>query len=122
MAFSFNLAGKARPIASAPADTNEATLFTAAKGNALIGLWVANGTGSPANATVKWGDGSTDYPLIDTFAVPAYGYLIEPEIYIPLGSSYTVKITSGTANALTFTIVILEGQSAVGHSLHQANV
>ena len=122
MAVSYNLGGRSRPISSTPADTNEATLFTAGPGNSVHGLYITNMTGTDANATVKWGDGSTDYAVINTETIHANAGLFEPEFYIPLRENYTIKITSDTADALTFTIIVLEGQSGTGHSIHQANV
>ena len=106
--------GARRPIGLKPADTNEATLYTAAKENpTMLKLHVANLTATPANATVKWGDGTTDYSIIDTFAVPARGYLVE-DLVIPMKDGYTIKVTSGTANALTFTIIISEYGGVLG--------
>jgi len=77
----------------------------------------SNGTASAANATVSiytngavaQGSapaGGTAYPVINTVSVPAYASLIAVDkttaIYLQEGTS--ISITSGTANALTFTI------------------
>lgn len=115
MTASVNVSGTRRIISSTPANTNEATLYTAPSGpnNALVEIWITNLTGSNANATVKWGDGSTDYSLIDTKAITARDYH-KVECLIPMRESYTVKITSGTNSALTFTIVVIEFGGAFG--------
>lgn len=78
---------------------------------------VSNGTASAANATVSiytngavaQGSapaGGTAYPVVNTVSVPAYASLIAVDkttaIYLQEGTS--ISITSGTANALTFTI------------------
>ena len=77
----------------------------------------SNGTASAANCTVSiytngavaQGSapaGGTAYPVINTVSVPAYSSLIAVDkttaIYLQEGTS--ISITSGTANALTFSI------------------
>ena len=77
----------------------------------------SNGTASAANATVSIytngavaqgsaPSGGTAYPVINTVSVPAYSSLIAVDkttaIYLQEGTS--ISITSGTANALTFSI------------------
>ena len=107
------LSGSRRPVSATPADTNEATLLTGtAAREAVVQIWVTNLTGSAANATVKWGDGSTDYSLIDTHAVAPRDYIKE-DITLQLQSGWTIKITSGTNSALTFTVMIVETGSGV---------
>lgn len=109
-----DMQGQRRAVSSTPANTSEATLFTASGNNVTFAwLHIANTTASAANATVKWGDGSTDYSIIDTYSVPGRGFVTE-ELMIPLRDGYTIKITSGTADALTFTVVVAEGASAFG--------
>ena len=123
MAADYAVAGKSRTISLAPADTNEATIFTAAKGNSVISLRICNVDGTnAADATVRYNDGSTDFALISTKSIAADDYLYEPDFFLPMQSGWTLKVTSSAANDLVFTIVVLEGQSAVGHSLHQAHV
>lgn len=78
---------------------------------------VANTTGTAANATVSIytngavaqgsaPSGGTAYPVLSTASVPAYASMIAVDkttaIYLQEGTS--ISITSGTANALTFTI------------------
>ena len=80
-------------------------------------LVVANTTGSAANATVSiytngavaQGSapaGGTAYPVVSTISVPANASLVAVDkttaIYLMEGTS--ISITSGTANALTFSI------------------
>jgi len=78
---------------------------------------VANTTGSAANATVSIysngavaqgsaPSGGTAYPVVSAVSVPANASLIAVDkttaIYLMEGTS--ISITSGTSNALTFTI------------------
>ena len=106
MTTNVELTGQFRIDGLTPANTNEATMFTAANERpTIVEFWVANLTAAPANATIKWSDGSNDYSIIDTFCVPARGYLVEREVMLPLRSGYLIKVTSGTANALTFTLI-----------------
>ena len=112
-----NVGGQRRVIGLTPANTSEATLFTSNDdATAVVGVWVANLTGTAANATIKWGDGSTDYAIISVFPVPARGYLVE-NVFIPLRDGYTIKVTSGTNSALTFTAVVMEAGGAFGNPL-----
>ena len=107
-AASMEVSGPRRIISSTPANTNEATLLTAGEERpVIIQVMVTNLTGTAANATVKWGDGSTDYSIIDTYSVPARGFVVE-NFVIPLRETYTIKITSGTGSALTFSVVVVE--------------
>lgn len=77
----------------------------------------ANTTGTAANATVSIytngavaqgsaPSGGTAYPVLSTASVPAYASMVAVDkttaIYLQEGTS--ISITSGTANALTFTI------------------
>lgn len=96
-----------------PANTSEATMLTAGKERpSVVAVYIANLTGSAANATVKWGDGSTDFAVIDTYSVAARSFL-HAEVFLPLREGWTIKVTSGTNNALAFTLVIAEYGSAV---------
>lgn len=78
---------------------------------------VANTTGSAANATVavytngavaqgSAPSGGTAYPIVSAVSVPANASLIAVDkttaVYLMEGTS--ISITSGTSNALTFTI------------------
>ena len=120
MTSNINLAGQFRIDGLAPADTNEATIFTAGEERpTVVELWAANKTASAVDCTIKWGDGSTDYPIVDTFSVPARGYLREA-CFIPLRNGYTIKVTAGTANGLTFTVVSVSGGSAVSGEFQHA--
>lgn len=101
-----DIPGDRKIVSATPSGTSQVTLHTAdGTTPKVILLKIANLTASAANATVKWGDGTTDYSIIDTYSIPGRGYLIE-DVLIPLSQGYTIKITSGTASALTFTIVM----------------
>lgn len=107
MTASVTIGGQRTPIASKPTDTNEATIYTAGKEvPVVVALIICNGTGSAAAATVKWGDGSTDYAIIAGKSIPANDSVIY-DMLLPLREGYTLKVTSGTGNALTFTFVIV---------------
>lgn len=102
-----------------PANTSEATMLTAGnEKSVVVGVYIANLTGSAANATVKWGDGSTDFAVIDTHSIAARAYL-HLDIFLPLVSGGTIKVTSGTNSALAFTLIIIEfgGKIGAGHGL-----
>lgn len=77
----------------------------------------SNGTGTAANATVSVysngavaqgsaPSGGVAYPVVNTISVPSYASLIavDKTTAIYLMEGHSIAITSGTANALTFTI------------------
>lgn len=102
------LSGRPRSTALKPSDTNEATLITLAdRGGLLLQLVIANNTGSAANATVKWNDGTTDWDIVSAKSIAANdSTIIDPFIRVPDGGS--IKVTSGTGDALTFTATVVE--------------
>lgn len=104
------LSGPRRIIGLTPANTNEATMLTAGKENPIVTeIYITNITGVTANATVKWGDG-TDYAILSAHAVANSVHL---DVCIPLRATHTIKVTSGTGSALTFSLVVVEVGSAV---------
>lgn len=111
-----NIPGQRVIIPSKPSNTDPATVYTAGKESpVVVQIFVCNNTGSAANATVKWGDGSTDYDVLNTHSVAAYSTEIF-DVIIPLRESYTLKVTSGTGNALTFNFVIVATGSTLGRA------
>lgn len=114
MTGSIRLVGHPRAVGLTPTNTSQATMFTAQDNNtAVTEIWVANTSGSTRQATVKWGNGVTDYPIISSFDLAGNTYFHE-DIMIPLRTGYTLKVTSGAANDITFTITVIEGGSAFG--------
>lgn len=102
------LSGLPRSEALKPADTNEATLLaTGDNGAVLLQLVIANNTGSAADATVKWSDGTTDWDIVSGKAIAANdSEIIDAVIRLP--SDGALKVTSGTGGALTFTATVVE--------------
>jgi len=102
------VSGTRRPIGLAPVNTAEATMLTVGpEGAVVVAVYIANLTGSGANATVKWGNGVTDYAIINIEAVAARSHL-HLDVLLPLREGYTIKVTSGTNDALAFTLVVVE--------------
>ena len=104
-----------------PTGTTAVVLLANAASSGLVykinQIVVANTTGSAANATVSIysngavaqgsaPSGGVAYPIVSAVSVPANASLIAVDkttaIYLMEGTS--ISITSGTANALTFTI------------------
>lgn len=104
-----------------PSGTSAVVLLPNAASSGLVykinQIVVANTTGSAANATVSIytngavaqgsaPSGGVAYPVVSAVSVPANASLIAVDkttaIYLQEGTS--ISITSGTANALTFTI------------------
>lgn len=108
--------GKRRLVSLKPADTNEATIFTAGPyGATVLAVVISNNTGTAANATVRWRDdsASTDWDIIATKSVGVNDTLYINEAVFPLRESDLIKVTSGTGNALTFTVLVAEPLSAL---------
>jgi hypothetical protein len=106
--------GTRRLIGLTPANTNEATMLTGGpERSVVVAVYIANLTAGAVNATVKWGDGTTDFAIIDTFSIAARGYL-HLDVFLPIVDGGTVKVTSGTNSGLAFSLVLIEFGGALG--------
>ena len=117
-ASSVNIGGQRRVIGLKPANTSEATMLTAGDDRpVIVGLVIANNTGGAVAATVRWGNGTTDYDILAAKSIAANDVYIPDLPPVPLRNGYTVKVTSGSGNALTFTLVVVsEGSTLYGSS------
>lgn len=107
-----NVQGTRRLIGLAPAGTSEVTMFEAADEKpVVVAIHIANLTSSAADATVKWGNGATDYALIATHSIAARAYINLP-VFLPLPKGGAIKVKSGTGDALAFTLAVLESSGA----------
>lgn len=105
-------------VAATPADTNEATLYTAgSKGGTVVWLCIANAENAANAATVVRRDSSatTDYPIYTAKSVSANDSVMT-DVFLQLDSGDLIKVTSGDADELTFTITVIENLGAVGVS------
>lgn len=101
--------GPGRMVGLKPANTSEADILTAGDERpVVVGIVIANNTGSAATATLRWNDGTTSYDILAAKSVAANDTLFVDQIFLPLRSGYKIKVTSGTGNALTFTLVVVE--------------
>lgn len=110
MPVAFNTAAKRVTKFSKPANTSAATIYTAPTGIVSATLEAVNicSGGTGAAATVVMNDGSTDYPLLSAKAISANTtetYEFGNPVML---AGYTVKVTDGTGNILTFTATIAE--------------
>jgi len=112
------LRGPRRLISIAPANTSEATMFTAGKEGAVVAcLHICNTSASARTATVKWGDSSasTDYSILSAYSITGNTVYTLPEaLMLPLKQEDTIKVTSSAADDLTFTILLVETAFAFG--------
>lgn len=114
MSADVSVPGTRRSIGLTPAATDEATLFTAgAKGATVVWLCIANAESSANVATVKWNNGSTDYVIYNEKSVAADDSLMT-EVHIELPAAGSIKVTSGDADEVTFTITVVENIGGVG--------
>jgi hypothetical protein len=112
------LRGPRRIVSLAPANTSEATMFTAGReGSVIACIHICNTSGSARTATVKWGDSSasTDYAILSAYSISANTIYTSPDaLMAPLQEGDTIKVTSSAANDLTFTLLIVETAFAFG--------
>ena len=106
--------GSPRTASLSPTDTSDHTLIDVGSlGSALLQVIIANNTGSAATATVQWHDGTTDWDIYAGKSISANDTLIA-ELFIRLPENGAIKVASGTANALTFTVTIADYVGQVG--------
>lgn len=92
---------------SAPANTSEATLYTvpAATQTIVSTITVSNLTSTAANASINIGvngaASSNANSLLKTSSIPANS-VTSFTIGLTLGAADVIRVTSGTANALSF--------------------
>lgn len=99
-----------------PADTAEAVLYEAGAHDlpVAVQLIISNNSGGAVNATVRWSDGVTDYDIYATKSIAANDTLVQ-DFYLPLGRNGSVKVTSSSGGALTFSLVtITTGGANIG--------
>jgi hypothetical protein len=114
MSASVDVFGRRRTVSLKPTDTNEATLVTAGKaGMTVVWICIANGENAANAASVEWYDGTTDWPVYAAKSIAANDtHMADVCIEIPDGGS--LKVTSGDADEITFTVTIVESLGAVG--------
>jgi len=111
-AASVAVVGVPRSDGLTPGDTSEATIFAAGdKGAIWVLLHVANLTGTTANATVVWDDGANDHAILDEYSIDAHDY-VQVDLIVNLRSGNSIKVTSGTGSALSFTVTTIERTGA----------
>lgn len=90
----------------APANTNEATLYTVPAGKSVeLKLYINNVTGTAATSTVKVVSGGTTVSLRTAVSVAANTSNDAAPIVLMLSAGDVIKVTSGTANAINFVAV-----------------
>lgn len=90
----------------APANTNEATLYTVPAGKSVeLKLYINNVTGTAATSTVKVVSGWTTVSLRTAVSVAANTSNDTNPIHLMLSAGDIIKVTSGTANAINFVAV-----------------
>lgn len=113
MTASVDIHGTKRPVSLRPTDALENTLFTARKElPSIVEIWISNEDSSARDATVKYGNGTTDYMLIPTKSIPAKDFIRE-DCLIPLREGWTIKVTASVADKVTFTVIIVEHSGRV---------
>jgi len=82
--------------------TSATTLFTANSNDTIVGISVANVTGSAVNADVFINDGSNDFYLVKTAPIPAGSALqvLDGGAKVVVQSGDILKVKSDTASSL----------------------
>lgn len=93
----------------APADTAEATLLTVGAGKQVeLMLYISNVTDTAANVTVKIVSGGVTVPVRTTTSLAANATNDAAPIKVNLSAGDSIKVTSGTANAIAFVATGIE--------------
>ena len=82
--------------------TSAATLFTANSNDTIVGISVANVTGSAVNASVFINDGTNDFYLIKDAPIPSGSALqvLDGGAKVVVQSGDILKVVSDTASSL----------------------
>jgi hypothetical protein len=82
--------------------TSAATLFTANSNDTIVGISVANVTGSAVNASVFINDGSNDFYLVKNAPIPSGSALqvLDGGAKVVVQSGDILKVVSDTASSL----------------------
>jgi len=82
--------------------TSAATLFTANSNDTVVGISVANVTGSAVNASVFINDGTNDFYLVKNAPIPAGSALqvLDGGAKVVVQSGDILKVVSDTASSL----------------------
>ena len=82
--------------------TSAATLFTANSNDTIVGISVANVTGSAVNASVFINDGSNDFYLVKSAPIPSGSALqvLDGGAKVVVQSGDILKVVSDTASSL----------------------
>jgi hypothetical protein len=82
--------------------TSAATLFTANSNDTVVGISVANVTGSAVNASVFINDGTNDFYLVKNAPIPAGSSLqvLDGGAKVVVQSGDILKVVSDTASSL----------------------
>lgn len=90
----------------APANTNEATLYTVPAGKSVeLKLYINNVTGTAATSTVKVVSGGTTVSLRTAVSVAGNASNDANPIHLMLSAGDIIKVASGTADAINFVAV-----------------
>ena len=82
--------------------TSAATLFTANSNDTIVGISVANVTGSAVNASVFINDGTNDFYLVKNAPIPAGSSLqvLDGGAKVVVQTGDILKVVSDTASSL----------------------
>jgi hypothetical protein len=82
--------------------TSAATLFTANSNDTIVGISVANVTGSAVNASVFINDGTNDFYLVKDAPIPSGSALqvLDGGAKVVVQSGDILKVVSNTASSL----------------------
>jgi len=82
--------------------TSAATLFTANSNDTIVGISVANVTGSAVNASVFINDGTNDFYLVKSAPIPSGSSLqvLDGGAKVVVQSGDILKVVSDTASSL----------------------
>ena len=107
MSVAFDKIARHQTVYTKPANTSATTVYTASNMTATFeAISISCHTAGSASVTIN--DGSTDFVVLDTYAMDANTSELFTFGNPILLDGYTIKVTSSTANYFTFATTIAE--------------
>ena len=108
MSVSFNASAQRQTFFSKPANTNAATIYTCNNVRSATFEAINIATTGASNVTVWVNNGSTDYLLLDAYAMASYDQVLHTFGHPVMRDGWTVKVKTSNADDPTFVLTVAE--------------
>lgn len=114
MSVNVTINGALTAIKAKPSVTTATTIYTAGSDNPwLIGVQVANTSGTAATVLLEVVTATVGYAIIPTMSVPANDAFEGPGFPIPMRSGDIIRATLGTADVIDIIVTVMERPGAL---------